>query len=81
MVAIVSWWARDCYRFSGRLRMVTVISWCIVDGYSCFLVGLGWLLLFLGGLLMVLFISCSALVGCCCFLIGSRWLLNFLGGL
>ena len=38
MVAIVSWWARDCYRFSGRLRMVTVISWCIVDGYSCFLV-------------------------------------------
>ena len=55
-------------------------GWCTLDGCRYFLVGSGWLLLFLDGLWMVAVISWWTLDGCCCCLVNSGWLLLFTGG-
>ena len=59
--------------------MVTVISWCTLDGHCYFLVCSGWSLLFPGVFWMVTVISWCALDGHCYFLVYSGWSLLFPG--
>ena len=49
-VAEISWWALNghCYLCPYGLRMVADISLWALDGHCHFLVGPGWLLIFLG---------------------------------
>ena len=69
--------------------MLTVISWCALDGHCnfgivavvscCFLLHSVWSLLFPSALCMVIVISWCPLDGRCCFPVRSGWSLSFLG--
>ena len=76
----------DCFgivgprkNFPGWMPLIKVLWVLLLDGCCYFLVGCGWLLLFLGGLWMVVVNSGWALGGCSSFVVGSRWSRLLLG--
>ena len=75
--------------FFVAFRMLTVISWCALDGYCnfgivavvscCFLLHSRWFLVLPSALCMVIVISWCVLDGRCCFAVRFGWTLSFLG--